>query len=357
MQNYFSWTIVTLMLFLTGCSTPPPRPNIPLADTAHDQQAKNFKPKTKLSNIYFHQSDYLEKFFVSSVCLDGRDVGKISSGDFMQLEVPPGQHVVDVFTENIVHPESNSCTENVELTMEEGGNYFLTSANLFNGNCIRKIDEATGKLEVSKRRLILIPKGVRNAIASSADKTSKGFCTQPISSSSVMFVAPHPPSFASPEKLVAPRPIQGNVGKFMSPFTAAGQIAPWAQPSSGGKDNGSDMAANIGGAAGQQLANKALDFIPFGLGGMVGKVAGESAGRSVTSKNIEPELPSMEVVKGSSDISFNSANELAVYLYAKHSSHGQYSKVLALAEKVYPELEQVYVASIEKASKNRKKKT
>lgn len=137
----------------------------------------------------------------------------------------------------------------------------------------------------------------------------------------------------------------------MSPFTAAGTVAPWAQVSAGGKENGSDMAANIGGAVGRQLANKALDFVPFGLGGLIGQQLGESAGRAATSRNIEPELPSEEAIKSGSDISFNSLDSLALYMYAKHSKQSDYFRVLTQTQRVYPDLGKAYFAALENASK------
>lgn len=137
----------------------------------------------------------------------------------------------------------------------------------------------------------------------------------------------------------------------MSPFTAAGAVAPWAQARTGGKDNGSDMAANIGGAIGRQIANKALDFVPFGLGGLIGQQLGESAGRAATSRNIEPELPSEEAIKSGSDISFNSLDALALYMYAKHSTQADYFRVLTQTQRVYPDLGKAYFTALENASK------
>lgn len=162
---------------------------------------------------------------------------------------------------------------------------------------------------------------------------------------------PDSSSFAPPGKITAPRPIAGNGGKYMCPFTANGTVAAWAKVRYVETDNGSDIAANVGGAVGKQAADKALDFVPFGLGGMIGQHAGEAAGRAATSKNIDNALPSMGTVKASSDISFNSVDKLAIYMYAKHSAHKEYARILELAGRIYPELQQEYVSAIEKASR------
>lgn len=145
-------------------------------------------------------------------------------------------------------------------------------------------------------------------------------------------------------------PISGNSGKYMSPFTASGAVAVWAQKRVATTDNGSDVAGAVGGYVGKRVADKALDFVPFGLGGMIGSKAGDAAGRAVTRKTIEPALPTPYEAKASSDISFDSVDELAVYIYSKNSDHPEYARVLAVAEQVYPELRNSYKAAIENAS-------
>lgn len=157
-------------------------------------------------------------------------------------------------------------------------------------------------------------------------------------------------NFVAPNKITAPRPLVGNHGKYMSPYTADGAIAPWAQENSTGTDNGSEVAASVGSAVGQQVANRALSFVPFGLGGVIGRGVGESVARASTRKKSEPELPSLDAVKAGSDVSFDTVDQLAVHLYSKFAAHADYARVLALTKTVYPELEQAYIPAIEKAS-------
>jgi hypothetical protein len=157
---------------------------------------------------------------------------------------------------------------------------------------------------------------------------------------------------ARPDKIIATTPISGNSGNYMSPFTATGGIAPWAVKVEATTDNGSDLAANVGGAVGQEVGRKALDFIPFGLGGMVGREVGSQAGRSATRTTIQPRVPSAEEARATSDLSFNTADELAVYMYARHSSHREYARILALTKTVYPALARVYTSAIEQAAKS-----
>ena len=142
----------------------------------------------------------------------------------------------------------------------------------------------------------------------------------------------------------------------MCPFTAEGTVAPWAQEIPAEPDNGSELAANVGSAVGQQVGSQALRFLPFGLGGTIGRSIGESAARPSTRKQVTPRLPDMEAVRAGSDISFNSVDKLAVYMYARCSTHGEYLRVLNLTKMIYPELEEAYLPAIEKASRLPKKK-
>jgi hypothetical protein len=164
--------------------------------------------------------------------------------------------------------------------------------------------------------------------------------------------APIQNNLPKPDKISAPIPIQGNSGKYMSPFTAAGAVAPWAQKREAVTDNGSDAAGAVGGAVGSTVANKALDFVPFGLGGMLGNSAGNAAGRAVTKTTIQPTLPTAYEAKLSADLSFDQIDDLAVYMYTKNSAHPEYARVLSMAQQVYPELQSRYQTAIELASKN-----
>lgn len=320
MKTLLSILVVVSCLMLTGCAS------VPMADTSLDSQAKSFQSYGKLSTIYvYSESGFRGGAVTYEIKLDYQSVGGIKNGNFMLLVVPPGQHTVS-FRSNF---GSASHEEHpVEVNAKSGEKYFLTktykSGILTNELDFHQVDAATGRNSVLNSNLVLTKQSLNDAMRA---------------------------NFAPPEKISVPRPISGNKGKYMSPYTAAGTVTSWAQLSTGGKDSGSDMAANIGGAVGRQLANKALDFVPFGLGGLIGQQLGESAGRAATSKNIEPELPSEEAIKAGSDISFNSLDSLALFMYAKHSTQADYFRVLMQAQRVYPDLRKAYFTALENASK------
>jgi hypothetical protein len=148
------------------------------------------------------------------------------------------------------------------------------------------------------------------------------------------------PHMAAPTALRAPTPIMGTTGKFMSPYTEDGTVALWVE-----KGRAASAGAGIGGFVGAQAGQKLAENIPF-VGGMLGQAVGESAGRAIALKMVGGE----EFIRANSDMSFNSVDELAVYMYVKNSSHKDYTDALKLTQDIYPELKTRYAAAIITAS-------
>jgi hypothetical protein len=148
------------------------------------------------------------------------------------------------------------------------------------------------------------------------------------------------PRMAAPTALRAPTPIMGTTGKFMSPYTEDGTVAAWVE-----KGRSASAGAGIGGFVGAQAGQKLAENIPF-FGGMIGQAVGESAGRAVALKMVGGE----EFIRANSDMSFNSVDELAVYMYVKNSSHKDYAEALKLTQEIYPELKTRYAVAIMTAS-------
>ncbi len=151
------------------------------------------------------------------------------------------------------------------------------------------------------------------------------------------------PQIAAPQAIAAPAPIVGNSGKYMSPYTEDGTVAPWVE-----KGRAASAGASVGSFVGAQAGAKLAENIPF-VGGWIGQSVGESVGRQLALKMVGGE----EFIKANSDMSFNSVNELAVYMYAKNSSHKDYAAVLDLTQKVYPDLKTAYLPAIVAASRKR----
>lgn len=299
---------------------------VPMASTERNALAKTFVVNPDKANIYIYRN---EGTFGAAIKfdleIDGKLIGKTAGSTFAAVEIEPGKHTI------MGKAENDSA---LEIVAQAGKNYFIRQELSFGfitaRNKLQLVEEEQGKDGVFECGLIEVPQQYQQTVIQH--------------------------NFASPDKIIAPSPIAGNRGKYKSPFTAKGMVALWAQKAADEADNESTAGADVGSAVGQQVADSALAFVPLGLGSMVGRSAGEAAGRAATHKNIDSELPSMAAVTSSSDISFNSVEDLAVYMYVKNSNHRQYAKVLALTQRVYPELQDAYTPAIEKASALTQKK-
>lgn len=145
---------------------------------------------------------------------------------------------------------------------------------------------------------------------------------------------------AMPNQLVAPKPLLDGSGLFFCPYTEDAVITEWID-----KGIELDIGSELGGIIGAELANQALSEIPV-VGSYVGKKVGEHVGSRIALSAIGGE----EYIRSTSDQSFQTAEELAVYMYVKYSSHKDYKKVLGVTTEVYPELRNVYYSAIVQAS-------
>jgi hypothetical protein len=135
--------------------------------------------------------------------------------------------------------------------------------------------------------------------------------------------------------LPVPEPIYGNTGQYFSPFTEDGTVTPWVE-----KALTASAGAGIGNAAGAYLGQKALENVPF-VGGFLGGMAGKAAGREIA-LNV---VGGWEYVKETSDLSFNSLEDMARYMAAKNSAHPQYADVLKATNGIYPDLMQAMASA------------
>jgi hypothetical protein len=127
-------------------------------------------------------------------------------------------------------------------------------------------------------------------------------------------------------RVTAPVPIYGNTGKFMSPFTEDGTVAPWVE-----KGSAAAVGANVGSAVGHFAASNSKDFGAVGvLVGALGAAAGRSAAIAASG--------GWDYIKENTDLSFDSLDDMAAYVMVNNSQHPQYRDVLKMASAVYPGL-------------------
>ena len=145
-----------------------------------------------------------------------------------------------------------------------------------------------------------------------------------------------PPKLPDAAAIEAPAPIAGNSGKYMCPFTSDGVTAEWVT-----KAMKVEAGGQVGAMAGQLAGQELMKQIPF-FGGMLGNKVGNSVGRSIALKGIGGE----EFLKSSSDLSFNSPDELLVYVYSKYSKVKDFDKVLSATYSIYPDLRDRYYPAV-----------
>jgi hypothetical protein len=141
--------------------------------------------------------------------------------------------------------------------------------------------------------------------------------------------------------LTAPMPVAGNTGMFMSPYRCDGSQAEWTA-----KAMSAAAGSAIGGMAGDKAAGALAGKVPF-VGGFLGKKVKDKAAKEGGAMA----AGGWEFIKGSSDMSFNSIEEMSVWLHVRHSSDEGFKNALAAAMGLYPELKDGYVPALEAAAK------
>ena len=149
------------------------------------------------------------------------------------------------------------------------------------------------------------------------------------------------PQLAQPDQLTAPTPIQDNSGVFMAPYTSDEVLAEWVDMAVKAK-----AASGIGGAIGAYAGAKALEQIPF-VGGFLGKKVGNKIGKEIAIKA----AGGRESIMATSDLSFENVDELAVWLYVKHSTNEHYQSAYDATAGIYPEFKERYGIALMDASK------
>lgn len=127
-----------------------------------------------------------------------------------------------------------------------------------------------------------------------------------------------------------------NKGEFMSPYTSDGVLAEWVNIGTNASIGGT-VGSGVGAAAGSMVADQVLDSVPFAglIGGMIGSQMGKDAGREAAISA----SGGWETIRDSSDMSFDSLRDMAVYLTQKYGREPTYGDAMQVTLQVYPELE------------------
>jgi hypothetical protein len=144
-----------------------------------------------------------------------------------------------------------------------------------------------------------------------------------------------------PHEVLAPTPIDGNMGAYMCPYTSDGVTAEWVD-----KAINARMGAAVGQVAGAYAGQAALEQIPL-VGGFLGSMAGEKIGREIAIKS----CGGWEYIKSTSDLSFATVEDMAVYMFANYSTNSNYNEVFSAVQEIYPEFAENYHVAIQNAPK------
>jgi hypothetical protein len=148
------------------------------------------------------------------------------------------------------------------------------------------------------------------------------------------------PHVARPEQLTAPVAIQDNSGEYLCSITRDKTLAEWSD-----KMANVGLASSIGSTLGAIAGEQALKQVPF-VGGMLGQWAGKKIGQKIAIES----AGGMDFIKKTSDLSFNTTQDLALYLYVTYFNGDHYAEAVKAAMALYPDLKQQYVPTIVAAS-------
>jgi hypothetical protein len=139
-----------------------------------------------------------------------------------------------------------------------------------------------------------------------------------------------------PSELSQPDYREDNTGIYHSPFTSDEVVTEWVE-----KAIDAEIGANIGGTVGSLVGQALLGEYAF-IGTSIGKDLGEEYGYEQALSAVG----GMDFITETSDVSFDSLEALAIYLYRNHSSHPEFVQVVKATMVIYPGLKQVYSGAI-----------
>ncbi|MBT5901215.1 MAG: hypothetical protein HOH58_03805, partial [Opitutaceae bacterium] len=150
--------------------------------------------------------------------------------------------------------------------------------------------------------------------------------------------------------LAIPEPRSDTDGQYISPYLADGSLAPWAR-------KGMGAAAGVAGTVGgKMLADKASDKAGAALaskvpgGAALGSLFGRKASKKLTDTATVKAVGGWDYIKSTSDISFDSVMDLAVYMHAKHAAvDPEYGMALAATMGIHPRLVGAYEPALKRA--------
>lgn len=127
----------------TGCAS------VPMASPEADKAAKAFTVDSSKANLYIYRSESFGAAVKMPVLLDNTGVGSTAAKTYIFRQVEPGEHIITSNTEN---------TATLTVDTKAGENVFVwqeVKMGAFSaGSALHRVDEAKGKAEVAKCKLV-----------------------------------------------------------------------------------------------------------------------------------------------------------------------------------------------------------
>lgn len=134
---------VVAALGVTGCAS------VPMASPEADKAAKAFTVDSSKANLYIYRSESFGAAVKMPVLLDNTGIGSTAAKTYIFRQVEPGPHSIVSNTEN---------TASLTIDAKAGENIFVwqeVKMGAFSaGSALQRVDEARGKAEVAKCKLI-----------------------------------------------------------------------------------------------------------------------------------------------------------------------------------------------------------
>lgn len=135
MKKLYMGLVLAIVVLLTGCAA-----TSPILSSAHDQEAKKFKPSKSLANIYIYRNEFLGGALSKNLHINGKLIGTTGPETYFLLRVKPGKYEI--------YSDDNK-EDNVTLKVKAKKNYFVWQEMkvglLFHGTKLSVVEGSLGR--------------------------------------------------------------------------------------------------------------------------------------------------------------------------------------------------------------------
>ncbi|QDU65773.1 hypothetical protein [Engelhardtia mirabilis] len=141
----------------------------------------------------------------------------------------------------------------------------------------------------------------------------------------------------APDLVIAPTPLEGAAGEFLSPYNRSGELAPWAM-----------VAIETG------LASEVEDDLELEQRGVIDSTVRAFSRTFGDDPRINEAVVEAaggwDEIRAGTDQSFVEAVDLSTFLYANYSLDPDYRSALAVVFDLFPEVRSTYAGAVRRAA-------